>query len=65
MAKMAIDPGTMVRQNKVLKRPIDLTGINKVSILEKCPVGKSPSTEYSIGCTANRTTSKSDQLLSK
>ena len=43
MAKMAIDSGTQGRKNKVLKWPIDLTG-NKVTIVDKCPVKKSPPT---------------------
>ena len=33
MAKKTIYPGTQGRKNKVLKRPIDLTGINKVPIV--------------------------------
>ena len=33
MAKKTIYPGTRGRNNKVLKRPIDLTGINKVPIV--------------------------------
>ena len=32
MAKKTIYPGTQGRKNEVLKRPIDLTGINKVPI---------------------------------
>ena len=46
MAKRAIDSGTQGRKNQVLKRPIDLTGINKVPILGKCPVGKCPSSHH-------------------
>ena len=42
MVKKAIYPGTRGRKNKVLKRPIYLTGINKVPIVGWCPVGKSP-----------------------
>ena len=30
------------REGKGLKRAIDLTGINKVPIFDKCPVDKSP-----------------------
>ena len=30
MAKKNIYPGTQDRKNEVLKRPIDLTGVNKV-----------------------------------
>ena len=33
MAKKVIYPGTQGRKNKVLKRPIDLTGINKVPMV--------------------------------
>ena len=33
MAKKTIDPGSQGRKYKVLKRPIDLTGINKVPIV--------------------------------
>ena len=33
MTKTTICPGTRGRKNKVLKRPIDLTGINKVPIV--------------------------------
>ena len=33
MAKKTIYPGTQGRKNKVLKRPIDLTGINTVPIV--------------------------------
>ena len=33
MAKKTIYPGTRGRKNKVLKRPIDFTGINKVPIV--------------------------------
>ena len=33
MVKKAIYPGTQGRNDKVLKRPIDLTGINKVPIV--------------------------------
>ena len=47
MAKKTIDPGTQGRTNKVLKRPTDLTGINKVPIMAKCLVGKSPPTHAS------------------
>ena len=43
MTKETTNPGTQERKNKVLKR-IDLTGINKVPIVEKCPMGKSPAT---------------------
>ena len=32
------------RKNKVSKRPIDLTGSNKVPIVGKCPVNTSPAT---------------------
>ena len=35
-------PWNTGQENKVLKRPIDLTGINKVPIVGLCPVGKSP-----------------------
>ena len=44
MAKKAIDSGTQERKMFVSKRPIDLTGINKVTILDKYPVDKSPPT---------------------
>ena len=44
MAKKTIGPGTQGRKNKVLKSSIDLKGINKVPIVGKCPVGKSPAT---------------------
>ena len=37
MAKKAIDSGTKGKKNKV-----NLTGTNKVPILDKCPVDKSP-----------------------
>ena len=37
-----IDPGTRERKNKVFKRPIGLTGMNKVPIVGKCPVSKGP-----------------------
>ena len=40
MAKKAIDSGTQGRK-KVIRRPVDLTGTNKVSIVDKCPVEKS------------------------
>ena len=33
MAKKTIYPGTQDRKNKVLKRPIDLAGINKVPVV--------------------------------
>ena len=42
MAKKAIDSVTQGRKIKVLKRPINSTGIDKVPFLEKCPVEKSP-----------------------
>ena len=45
MAKKTIYPGIRSRKNKVLKRPIDLTGINKVGY---CPVGKSPTSTKTI-----------------
>ena len=35
IAKQAIDCGTQGRKNKGLKRPVSLTGINKVPILDK------------------------------
>ena len=35
-----MDSGTQERKNKG-KRPIDVTGINKVPIVDKCPVNKS------------------------
>ena len=38
-------PGTQGMKNKVLKSFITLTGINKVPIVGKCPVAKSPATE--------------------
>ena len=41
MAKNAIDSRTKGRKIKVLNRPIDFTCINKVPILEKCPMDKS------------------------
>ena len=37
MAQKAIDSGTQGKKNKVFKRPIDLTGINKVPKLDKSP----------------------------
>ena len=37
-----MDSGTMKRKNKVLKGPIDLTGIYKVEILDECLVDKRP-----------------------
>ena len=40
MAVKTIYPVTRDRKNKVLKRPIDLTGINKVPTVGSCPVGK-------------------------
>ena len=43
MTKKTTNPGTQERKNKVLKK-IDLTGIDKVPIVEKCPTGKSPAT---------------------
>ena len=42
MAKKAIDSGIHGRKNKVLERPIDLTGLYKVPIVDKCPVNTSP-----------------------
>ena len=48
MTKKAIDSGTRGRKNKVLKRPIDLTGINKVPNLDKCPLGKCPPTKVCL-----------------
>ena len=36
------NPGTQGREIKVLKSPTNLSGINKVPIAYKCPVGKSP-----------------------
>ena len=45
MAKKSIIPVTQGRKNKVSKKHIDLTGIIKVSIVGKCPVGKSPTSE--------------------
>ena len=42
MVKKTINPGTRGRKNKVLKGPIDLTGINKVLTVGECPLGKSP-----------------------
>ena len=41
--KKTTNPGTQERKNKVFKK-IDLTGINKVPIVGKCPMGKSPAT---------------------
>ena len=40
MAKKVIDSGTQGRTFKVFKSPIDLTGINIVRILDKCPDGQ-------------------------
>ena len=47
MAKKKIDPGTQGR-GKIFIRSIDLTelGINKVPIVRKCPVVKSPATLF-------------------
>ena len=42
--KKTMDPGTQRRKNKVSKRPFDLTGSNKVTIVGKCPFGKSLAT---------------------
>ena len=42
MAKKNIDSGTQGRTNYVLKRYIDFKGINKVPIVDKCPLSKSP-----------------------
>ena len=42
MSKKTINPGTQGRKNRVLKRPFDLTGINKIPIVGLCPVGKCP-----------------------
>ena len=49
MAQKTFYPGTRGRKNKVLKRPIDFTGINKVPNVGKCPVGKSPTSRYTAG----------------
>ena len=38
MTKKAINSGKQGMKNKVFKRPIELAGINKVPILDKCPV---------------------------
>ena len=46
MAKKTTNPGTHSRKNKVFKRPFDLTGINKVIIVGKCPVGKRPTSKH-------------------
>ena len=46
MAKRANVSGTQGRKNKVLKRPIALTGINKVPILGKYPMGKCPPSHH-------------------
>ena len=35
---------TQGSKNKVLKRPFDFTDINKLPIVDKCPVDKSPPT---------------------
>ena len=40
--KKAIDSGIQGRKKKVSKRPLDFTGINKVPIVDKCPVDKNP-----------------------
>ena len=40
MAEKAIDFGKTGSKDKVLKRPIDLTGINKGQIVEKLPGGQ-------------------------
>ena len=40
MAKKTIYAGTRGRKNKVLKRPIDLPGINKVPIVGKSSISK-------------------------
>ena len=44
MSKKAVKGGTQGRKNKDLKMHIDLTGSNKVSILDKSPLDKSPPT---------------------
>ena len=44
MAKITMDSGTQRRKNKVSKSPNYLTGSNKVPIVDKCSVGKSPAT---------------------
>ena len=46
MAKKAVESGTQGRKNKDLKMHIDLTGSNKVSILDKSPLDKSPPNTY-------------------
>ena len=42
----AIKSGTQRRKNKIIKRPIDLTGINKAPILDKCPSDNSPPSNH-------------------
>ena len=44
MPKKAVKSGTQGIKNKDLKMHIDLTGSNKVSILDKSPLDKSPPT---------------------
>ena len=44
MPKKAVQSGTQGRKNKDLKIHIDLTGSDKVSILDKSPLDKSPPT---------------------
>ena len=46
MPKKAVKSGTQGRKNKDLKMHIKLTGSNKVSILDKSPLDKSPPTLY-------------------
>ena len=48
MPKKAVQSGTQGKKNKDLKMHIDLTGSNKVSILDKSPLDKSPPTAYRV-----------------
>ena len=47
MAEKTTESGTQGKKNKVFKRPIDLTVINKVPTLDKYPVDKSPPSSVS------------------
>ena len=42
------ESGTQVRKNEVLTRHIDMTGINKVPTLDKCPLDKSPPGSFAV-----------------
>ena len=47
MAIKAIDSETQLRKDKVLERPIDLTGISKVLMFDNCPMDNCPPYESS------------------